>query len=518
MGATDWFVAAAVSGSACAGMALMVVVIGWCRRLADVAVVGASLYGLSALMTASALVATGASGVDRQGELAGVLAVPVGLAIATPIVLPHRTGAVRRRWRAWSAAALGVVSVVAAATAPTRAEVPVAVVVVTTLAGAGGLIALVRRQLLLYQIARRPSMAVAVAGLTVLGVSALAGPWVTPGSASAWMLLIADNAGLLASAGALLVGYRTGRDVSDVLAPLVSHDPCAALDIGLAPEIEAFVAALGRKDTFTREHVIRTSATALHAAARAGLPARVVREVAIGALLHDIGKLVIPSAIIGKTGSLTDDEYATIRTHPEQGERLLRDTPTLAAAAPYVRGHHERHDGHGYPDGLAGDRIPLGVALVSVADAWDAMTNTRQYRSGMAADRARAILADGSGTQWHPEAVRWLLAVADEHLPDSDPAATILTGPPRTVDAVDCATDHLAEPNRPSVAPRSVHGPQTHECEQQHGAADDEHDGFALPPREDREQAAGRDHEHDLGQRAGVGGGLHESAHDPRSG
>jgi HD-GYP domain-containing protein (c-di-GMP phosphodiesterase class II) len=168
-----------------------------------------------------------------------------------------------------------------------------------------------------------------------------------------------------------------------------------------------------------------------------------VRDVFIGALLHDIGKLVIPSAIIGKASTLTDEEFATIRTHPEQGERLLAHAPTLAGAARYVRWHHERPDGTGYPDGLRGHEIPLEVSIVSAADAWDAMTNTRQYRTAMSAERAREILLAGAGTQWRAEAVRHLLEVVDrDDLATSLPqrAGPVATEP--TESTIECALEH----------------------------------------------------------------------------
>jgi HD-GYP domain-containing protein (c-di-GMP phosphodiesterase class II) len=232
----------------------------------------------------------------------------------------------------------------------------------------------------------------------------------TAGSAGSWVVLTAENLGVLATVVAVLLGYRVRRDVADVLAPIVAFEPLSALEVGLSPSVHAFVAALDRKDRITRDHVVRTSALALRVAVRAGMPPGEVRTVALGALLHDLGKLVVPSEILGKPGALTDDEFRQIRTHPEAGERILATAPGLADAAPYVRWHHERFDGGGYPDRLAGDAIPVGVAIVSVTDAWDAMTNTRQYRTGMDVTAAELLLRTGAGSQWHPRAVELVLA------------------------------------------------------------------------------------------------------------
>jgi len=437
-----WFVAASISGAACAVLAFAVIIAGWRRSLSEVCVVGTSLYVMSILMTSAALSGTTWTGADSASRLTAMIAAPAGLLVAVPALSRHpRFLSVLGRARLWTPATIVVASVAAIALSADHQSPPDVAVAASTAIGAVAAALLIRRQVYLYRVSRRRSGAFAIAGITALSASALIGPWATPGSAAAWVLLSFDNLGLLIAAFAMLAGYRTGRDVTDVMAPLVAHDPLAALDVGMAPEVHAFVAALGRKDRITRDHVTRTSSIALRAAAAAGLPAPVVRDVAIGAMLHDIGKLVIPSEIIGKPSKLTDEEFATIRTHPEQGERLLGATPSLAGAAKYVRWHHERHDGRGYPDGIDGDHIPFEVALVSAADAWDAMTHTRQYRTGMTAERAEQILRDGAGTQWHPDAVERILEVARSI---EDPTART-SGHDDEVTALDCACDHLVD-------------------------------------------------------------------------
>ncbi len=168
------------------------------------------------------------------------------------------------------------------------------------------------------------------------------------------------------------------------MAPVINRDPLVALELGLSPEVHAFVASLQAKDAITRDHVVRVGELATRVAVRAGLPPGRVRAVGLAALVHDIGKLVIPSDILGRTSGLTDDEFALMKTQAEQGAALLAASPVLAPAAPLVRGHHERPDGTGYPDGLRGEQISIGVGIVSVCDAWDAMTNDRQHRNASA--------------------------------------------------------------------------------------------------------------------------------------
>ncbi len=115
-----------------------------------------------------------------------------------------------------------------------------------------------------------------------------------------------------------------------------------------------------------------------------------------------------------KAGPLTPEEFAVIEDHTIRGAALMRMSPLLAPVADLVRWHHERADGTGYPDGLGGDRIPLEVSVISVCDAWDAMTNSRQYRSAMTREQARQILLDGAGSHWHPRAVAVVVAELDD--------------------------------------------------------------------------------------------------------
>jgi HD-GYP domain-containing protein (c-di-GMP phosphodiesterase class II) len=107
-------------------------------------------------------------------------------------------------------------------------------------------------------------------------------------------------------------------------------------------------------------------------------------------MLHDIGKIAIPDAILQKRGPLTDEEWKIMRTHPISSERLIRNVPGLAHLAPAIRGEHERWDGHGYPDGLAGDHISLASRITFVCDAYNAMTTDRPYRHALPAAQAQA--------------------------------------------------------------------------------------------------------------------------------
>jgi hypothetical protein len=161
----------------------------------------------------------------------------------------------------------------------------------------------------------------------------------------------------------------------------------------------------------TRDHVVRTGELALRVGERFRLSGTELRELALAAMLHDVGKLHTPDEILKKPASLTAAEYEVIKLHPVHGEEMLASEPTLARAARIVRHHHERMDGRGYPDGLVGHEIPLASRIIAACDALDAMTHDRQYRTAMPVKLAFAILREHAGSQWDPAVVEQVIAV-----------------------------------------------------------------------------------------------------------
>jgi HD-GYP domain-containing protein (c-di-GMP phosphodiesterase class II) len=153
-----------------------------------------------------------------------------------------------------------------------------------------------------------------------------------------------------------------------------------------------------------------------------------VRNVELGAVLHDIGKVRVPESILNKTGKLTDEEWEVMRTHPEVGEHILRPIQSLNAILPIVRHHHERWDGTGYPDKLAGRAIPLGARIVSVCDAYRAMTEDRPYRAALSNQEARKELHEGAGGQFDPDCVEAMIRALDRR--DSQAQVVALRPPP----------------------------------------------------------------------------------------
>jgi putative nucleotidyltransferase with HDIG domain len=169
---------------------------------------------------------------------------------------------------------------------------------------------------------------------------------------------------------------------------------------------------LEEDDEYTGHHTEDVVELAVKVADEMGLDEDVRRETEMGALLHDIGKIAVPDEIINKPGPLDDDEWAIMRTHTIEGERMLKQVGgLLSSVGVVVRASHERWDGGGYPDGLAGEEIPVAARICSACDAFNAMTTDRSYRKALPLEVAVAELRANSGTQFAPDVVDALLAV-----------------------------------------------------------------------------------------------------------
>jgi GAF domain-containing protein len=176
---------------------------------------------------------------------------------------------------------------------------------------------------------------------------------------------------------------------------------------------EALAAALEAKDSYTASHSHSIVNNAEAVGRLLGLSEIDLRSLKLGAAFHDIGKLAVPEAILNKRGPLTEEEREIIERHPEAGELILSPVEFLLPVLPLVRHGHERWDGFGYPDGLAGDGIPLGARIIFACDARDAMTSDRPYRAAMPEAQARAELRRSAGSQFDPAVVDALLRVLD---------------------------------------------------------------------------------------------------------
>jgi putative two-component system response regulator len=182
----------------------------------------------------------------------------------------------------------------------------------------------------------------------------------------------------------------------------------------LTPTLAGALAnAIEARDSTMHGHCERMSALAVRLANELQLDARAVEVVRLGAILHDVGKIGIPDSVLMKSGPLGGEERALMRTHPLLGDRLLEPLELLQSVRPVVRHHHERWDGGGYPDGLAGEEIPLAARVVAIADAVEAMAAKRRYRARLMPAAIVGELERGRGSQWDPELTEMVLRLID---------------------------------------------------------------------------------------------------------
>ncbi|MDX6491732.1 MAG: hypothetical protein QOD43_1977 [Gaiellaceae bacterium] len=172
--------------------------------------------------------------------------------------------------------------------------------------------------------------------------------------------------------------------------------------------------AIEARDPYTRGHSTRVTELAEAVAQRLGWSEERIASLRVGGPLHDIGKLAVSDEVLCKEGRLDDDELAQIREHPKIGAKLLLRVTSLREAIPYVLYHHERWDGTGYPSGKAGEEIPVEARVLAIADAFDAMTSDRPYRSALSREEALAEVERCAGTQFDPKIARVFLEVFGE--------------------------------------------------------------------------------------------------------
>ena len=178
--------------------------------------------------------------------------------------------------------------------------------------------------------------------------------------------------------------------------------------------VQTLAEAIDAKDTYTNGHSSRVALYSREIARRAGYSERDQNEIYMMGLLHDVGKIGVPDAVINKPGRLTDEEFDQIKRHPAMGARILSTIEEMPKLATGARWHHERIDGRGYPDGLRDLEIPEEARIIAVADAYDAMTSNRSYRRGMDQQRVRDQIVQGRGTQFDPRFADIMLEMIDE--------------------------------------------------------------------------------------------------------
>jgi HD-GYP domain-containing protein (c-di-GMP phosphodiesterase class II) len=238
-------------------------------------------------------------------------------------------------------------------------------------------------------------------------------------------LLEVGGIGMVGIPAALDLRHAVGSRplVGDLRAgELVDHE-----EAFLGGRVRAILIRLGEKDPSTEGHTRRVATLAVAIGEHLGLPESRLRQLALGGLLHDVGKLTVPNAILKKPGKLTDAEFAEIRRHPGAGRELLTELggfPPLVLDL--VESHHERLDGRGYPNAVPAGELDLAVRILTVADVYDALTADRVYREAWPAKRAFSLLEDETGTAFDPDCVAALRSVVAVQQREPRPTAPVL--------------------------------------------------------------------------------------------
>lgn len=212
-------------------------------------------------------------------------------------------------------------------------------------------------------------------------------------------------AGFVGAVVALTIGSRRSRAVADSIAEAFENDPIVHIASGYPEALRTLVLAVEAKDPYTHGHSRRTAEIAARVGSRLRLDSNQLRALTRGAYLHDVGKIGIDEAVLNKQGRLDATERREIERHPVIGAEMVRGASSLTETLDVIRHHHERWDGAGYPDGLAGVDIPYLARITAVADVWDALTTDRSYRPGWAPADALAHILAGAGSHFDPAIV-----------------------------------------------------------------------------------------------------------------
>jgi HD-GYP domain-containing protein (c-di-GMP phosphodiesterase class II) len=412
-----FFMAIGASVAAVASIALMAC--GLRTRDGRAVVAGGAFATMTLLLAIHGLATPGVL-LGRNGVVAfaGGTALPAGAAIlslaALPVVRrPENVSAIAHTLGALLAAlaVTGVVVLFKPGAVPSlpKAGDPDAYIFGAVGLVLFGLIAL--RAVRTFALTRRTTDLLVVVGAVWLGVALYPALLLAPGGWGWWMGHLLEFLGVALVGIPLALDARRGAPSHPTAGDLPAERLVAEAESFLGGEVRALLHRLDSHDRSTEEHTRRVATLAVMLGERLGLRAGRLRELALAGILHDIGKLSVPHAILAKPRKLTDDEMDVIRLHPVWGDELLAQLGHAKRIRGWVRGHHERLDGSGYPDGLDGSQLDLETRILAVADVYDALVSPRVYRQAWPREDALALLRDGVDTLFDGRCVAELEAL-----------------------------------------------------------------------------------------------------------
>jgi hypothetical protein len=256
-----------------------------------------------------------------------------------------------------------------------------------------------------WRVSAVPAHATLAAGMVLLGEAQVA-MWLSPVWALSWwgyhLLMLA---GFLTAIAGFGLSYTRHRSLAGLFETLFLTDTIDRIEASYTEAIVALVAAVEARDRYTKGHSARVSQMAVLIGEALRLPGSTLRSLGRAGLVHDVGKLSVPDAILSKPGRLTAEEYDVVKEHPMRGFEVIGRIASLHEELPGVLHHHEWYDGSGYPHGLRGEEIPLAARILAVADVYDALTSERPYRGALSPDEALAHLRRMAGIQFDGKVV-----------------------------------------------------------------------------------------------------------------
>jgi putative nucleotidyltransferase with HDIG domain len=407
------FLPIGISAGLAAAAALTLTLAGARRGDARAVLIGTAFSSMAALLAIHGLTTPGfLVGDNGLVAFSGALTLPVGGAVLALSAIPElrRPSAVRPVLALQGGLLLAIVALGLAGTleptfvpgVPEAASTPAYIVLALGLVFYGALAVRAART---YLLTRRLADLAVVYGLVLLGV-ALApallmeyyelGWWL----GHAWELI---GIGLVGVPVAL--DLHRGAQSRPLVGDLRASELVSAADAFMGPTVRALLVRLAHKDDYTAEHTRGVALRAVQVGEELGLAPARLRELAIGGLVHDVGKLSVPNEILQKPGALTAEEYEVIKRHAERGSELVRQLGFSTQVARLVLDHHERLDGSGYPRGLGAPDLDIETRILAVCDVFDALLSKRVYRPAWTLDNALELLAQESGTGFDPACV-----------------------------------------------------------------------------------------------------------------
>ena len=410
------FVAALVAAAAAAGLTGA----GVRRRDGRTALIGTAFSTMTAMLAVHGLATPGVlAGPNGVVALAGACSLPAGAAVLALTALPGLRSTRRmtpllvlQAVLAAGVLALGAAGLLWPTLVPAVPSAGSTGAIVLMILGVTLFGLLANRALRTFALTRRSADLVVAVGCAWLALASIATLTSVPASLGFYLGHALELAGVVLLCIPAALDVRRGGASRPLVGDLRAADVVASEEAYLGVRVRALMVRLSEHDGSTEGHSRRVALLAVQVGEALGLPPATLRHLAVGGLLHDIGKLAVAGQILRKPGGLTDAEYVAVKRHPEAGERLLSELGGFPGAVHRLVGqHHERLDGGGYPRGLRGCELAVGPRILAVCDVYDALVSDRVYRNAWTPERALELLRAESGTAFDDTCVAALAGV-----------------------------------------------------------------------------------------------------------